>query len=198
MRVLSDREHPDLKARRRVRHLARRWLDRQTGLIVDTETTGLGKLDQVIELAVIDIRGRCHYAQRFRPTIEIHPAAARVHGISHDDLERCPLAADCATEVRSVLDSGPILSYHAAFDHKLMVQTFGADVVPGPWFCLMDMARRWTGVERHQKLEGGNHSALGDCWAALRLLHLIAGTGETDALDAAPGTDYVQVPGAEW
>lgn len=50
--------------------------------IVDTETTGLGPDDQIVELAVAGLNGGALINRRLRPAVAINPEAALIHGIS--------------------------------------------------------------------------------------------------------------------
>ena len=58
------------------------WVLSTPGIvIIDTETTGIGPCDEVIELAVLDTHGRVLLDTLVRPTCPIDPGAARVHGL---------------------------------------------------------------------------------------------------------------------
>ena len=50
-------------------------------LILDTETTGLGDEDEVIQLGIVDLEEWVLFNSLFRPTIEVSPGALAVHGI---------------------------------------------------------------------------------------------------------------------
>ena len=51
-------------------------------LILDTETTGLGNDDEVIQLSMIDNK-YLKYKKYFFPKVLIKPAAMKVHGIEY-------------------------------------------------------------------------------------------------------------------
>lgn len=51
---------------------------------LDTETTGLEKTDEIIEIAIVDSQGRVIFESFFRPTIHIPQAAINIHHISNE------------------------------------------------------------------------------------------------------------------
>lgn len=64
---------------------SRQWainLLERNSLFFDTQTTGLGTRDQVIEIAAIDKDGFVVLNTRIKPTVPIHPEAQCVHDIS--------------------------------------------------------------------------------------------------------------------
>lgn len=73
------------------------------GLILDSETTGLGSSAEIIELGVIDMAGRVIFNSRLRPVGGIDPGAARVHGITLGDLAAAPTLPDLHADLVGVL-----------------------------------------------------------------------------------------------
>lgn len=106
----------------RVRRIARGWLARRP-VYLDTETTGLGADDEVVELAIIDHDGTALVNARFRPLKPIPPQATRVHGISDSDVLRCPPWSRLAREVGRILHGRCVVIYNAEYDLRLMGQT---------------------------------------------------------------------------
>lgn len=157
-------------------------------LLLDTETTGLGGSDQVIEIAVIDMAGRALIDQRLRPSCPVSPGAALVHGITAADLVEAPTWPEMHEGFRDVLSGRAVLVYNAAFDRRLLMQTArvwgcGADWVKAlRTDCVMLAYSRFRLGGRWSKLTGGDHSALGDCRATLDLIKRMAGQdGQADA-----------------
>ncbi len=62
-------------------------LNRSDVLILDTETTGLGAQDEIVELAIIDTNGTVKFDNLIQPTIPIPEEASRIHGITDDILQ---------------------------------------------------------------------------------------------------------------
>ena len=75
--------HPNPDDRRQAAAWALQRLVRRDFVIVDTETTGLGADDQVIEVAVVDASGKVLVERLVRPTCPIHPRATAEIGRAH-------------------------------------------------------------------------------------------------------------------
>ena len=96
-------------------------------LLIDTETTGLSKTDEVIEISLslyeVNIENNstekiAFYTGRRCPSVQINPRAQKVHKISISDL----IGKDFDHEkVNSLLDNADILIAHnAAFDARML------------------------------------------------------------------------------
>lgn len=67
-----------------------RYLGISDFVILDTETTGMCREDEVIELAVLDMDGCVLYHGYFDPDTDMNPFAQRVHGIRKESLAGKP------------------------------------------------------------------------------------------------------------
>ncbi|GAB4214385.1 MAG: hypothetical protein OHK0012_12330 [Synechococcales cyanobacterium] len=162
--------------------LAQELLANPDALILDTETTDFN--GYIVEMAVIDMQGRTLFNQRFNPLANISPSAQRVHGISLEDLVEELSFSDRAEALAGLLRNKLICAYNASFDQKIVEnecrrlnQDWGLT-----WQCLMKPYAAWVGEwnwqrqdYRWQKLPSGDHSALGDCLAALTVVRRMAG-----------------------
>lgn len=154
---------------------------KSNALILDTETTGLGIKDQVIEIAVVDMAGNVLIDQRLRPSCPIREGAALVHGITAADLATAPTWPEMQETIGLLLTGRPILVYNGAFDKRLLIQTAEAWDCDSGWVrrlyvdCVMLAYSRFVMGGRWSKLTGGNHTALGDCVATLALIQRMAG-----------------------
>lgn len=141
------------------------FLNRDDVVILDTETTGF--TGEVIELAIINTRGRTLYNQRFLPSTQVEAAATDVHGITYDALRHEPPFATEHQTILSILEQATIhLIYNAPFDVGRLDFTcklYRLPPLPLKAQCLMKMRGG------RQKL-GGGHSALEDCLKALQVL----------------------------
>lgn len=162
----------------------------KTGAYVDTETTGLGRKDELIELAVVifrfDISARKpikvlqSYSGLREPLCPIGEAAQEVHGITAREVRGKRLDDK---RVISMLEKAEfVVSHNAAFDRRFMLKLYP---MAGnlPWRCSMnDIA--WAGkgfeskglgylLEAHQIKVGRAHRALEDVRGALRLLAIV-------------------------
>lgn len=165
-------------------------------LILDTKTTGLGKADEVIEIAVVNCIGKVIFESFVKPRrAEVSMQAYQVHRIGPAKLADAPgFAALWRTFAETVKDK-TIVAYNAPFDRRLLRQTCAAwaDELPMGahalealrinWSCLMQGCTAYNGGRRtslteacnRHSLEPGQPSAASDCRAALALLQTLAG-----------------------
>ena len=165
-------------------------------LIIDTETTGLGRADEIVEIAVVDVTGAKLLDSLVDPTVYIGAGAAAVHGISDEDLEDKPTIKDLMPRLRKVFDNRKVLSYNFEFDRRLIAQSISAYQLSWPsewnhWWeqpveqnCIMRLYARYID-SRWQTLEtaldqcgivvdGQSHRALTDAQSALAVLKYMA------------------------
>ena len=75
---------------------ARNVLANESAIIIDTETTGLGDSDQIVQIAIINTQGHEIYNTLIRPTVPIHPATQSIHKITTAAIASAPiLLGDC-------------------------------------------------------------------------------------------------------
>jgi DNA polymerase-3 subunit epsilon len=152
-------------------------------VIIDTETTGLD-YPYAVQIAVIDMNGRVLFDNLIKPPKPIEEGAIAVHGITEEMVSDAPSFPQVWDQLRPLL-AGRVIAYNVDFDHQVITNgQRQADpsiswYVPTPknWQCAMleysayfgewsDYHNNW----RWQRLQGGDHSALGDCQATLRLI----------------------------
>jgi len=148
-------------------------------VIIDTETTGLldYKRVEVIELAVISMRGRVLYHSRFRPRHKIPQATIEIHGITNEAVKDEQRFTDRHSEVHAALNGKIAVAYNAKFDNGVLSRTCLSNDLQTPdckWECAMHAYRAFLKAPRWVPLPGGKHTALDDCRATLRLLKLMA------------------------
>lgn len=177
-------DNPDYK--QRIPELAKRFIA-ENALIIDTETTGLGEDDEIVEIAIVDAAETLEFSALIKPSKPIPEGAAAVHGITDAMVERAPVAAALWPVVAGVLGHRITLAYNSEFDARMMEQTFGVKAYR-EWDCLMNMWMFFHGLRRWQRLENvchnigaqvGGHRALGDAKAAREVLRWLA-RQETD------------------
>lgn len=148
-------------------------------VILDTETTGLST-PQAVEICVIDLSGKTLFNSRLKPFIPIELEATRVHGITNHDVSHCLRFYDVYSEFQFVTRNKILLIYNAAFDLKVLKNTYSSNSLLIPKFkseCVMlaysEFVGEWNDYFKNykwQKLPSGDHSALGDCLATLSVL----------------------------
>jgi len=161
-------------------------------VILDTETTGLGINDEVIELGIIDMSGQVLYGGMFNPTVPISPGAQNIHGISIKDVEGAVRFRDEWFNIARILHGRKVLIYNATFDVRMLNQTarkFGfPDLIEKDnAFCVMRGYAKYhgklnskTGKPQWIKLENAlryegiptfqTHRATDDCLMTLALI----------------------------
>jgi DNA polymerase-3 subunit epsilon len=165
---------------------ARKVLTNKYYVILDTETTGLGSTDEIIELCIINTEANVLFNERIKPTRRkrIAREATDIHGIKMSDLRHCPTFSQLQHKLSEVLKGKKVVSYNADYDKKLYKQTYqiaGGYLPNKDWECAMLQYAKFVGEwnpkyneYKWQKLKGGDHSALGDCLATLTLLQKMA------------------------
>jgi DNA polymerase-3 subunit epsilon len=160
-------------------------LYRSNAVIIDTETTGFAKYDEVIDFAAIYFNpnaGTVLADYKFYPKKQISPFATKKHGYTAFILKSLG-AVDFfkhATEINSILINNRPMAYNAAFDMRLLKQTFQQRdlfMCEKPWHCAMKFYEYV--YKEKSKLEAacikfnitaGQHTALSDCIATRDLL----------------------------
>jgi DNA polymerase-3 subunit epsilon len=162
--------------------------DKSRYVILDTETTGLGKTDEIVQLAVIDLDGNVLFNENIKPTKRkrMSQEAVAIHGLTIKTLSQCPTFAELAEPLERAIGGKTVIAYNALFDGRMYAQTLklaGGFLHRGDWADIMDEYAKYVGEwddyhqdYRWQRLPGGTHSALGDCRATLELLRMMAAT----------------------
>ena len=120
--------------------------------VLDTETTGVGPYDQVIEVAVLDDEGRVLLDSLARPERPISAKAAAVHGINDEAVAQAPTWPQVWHRLAPLITEKPTLAWNAAFDIRLLRQTCDRHQLPfqGQSFaCLKQIFQK-----RHPLLRG--------------------------------------------
>jgi DNA polymerase-3 subunit epsilon len=169
---------------------ARSILDKKHQYVVlDTETSGLDKNDVVLQIAIIDLDGNGLLNSLIKPTKRkrISPDATAVHGIRMSDLVNAPVFAGLVPQIEEIISAKTVLIYNAEFDKRLINQTCEQDKCRRVMMkaeCVMIPYSRYIGKWSdyhssyvYQRLPGGDHTAMGDCYATLEVIKKMARTG---------------------
>lgn len=163
-------------------------------IYLDTETTGLGKDAEVIELAVVDHEGKVLIDQLFRPADKIPLEASKIHHITDEMVAKKPVWGIYWPTIRGIFFGKTICMYNADFDTRIILQSnqrYGIRREPLTNFCVMklyaqfraewDQQRnqyRWFRLEQagmDAKIPIPNsHRAIDDTLLTRALLHWIA------------------------
>ena len=165
-------------------------------IFLDTETTGIGLYDLVVEVGIVDLDGNVLYNNLINPGRPIPKDSSKVHGITDDMVSDAPSLITALSEIEDILHDRAIGMYNAEFDYRLMKQS--VEHAGLPWsiqrnqaFCVMNMFAAWYGEWnrrannfRSQKLEfagkfcgidlPNNHHAIDDAKLTAALLKYLA------------------------
>ncbi len=139
-----------------VSELARQLLAREA-LFLDTETTGLGSTDEIVEIAVLDSDGTPLLDTLIKPTVSISIAASTIHGISESDLSNAPSFADMLPRLLDITHNRIIVTYNAEYDIRMLEQSAKAHNMKVELnedvYCAMHMCAEFFGEWNHYRGE---------------------------------------------
>ncbi|MBB5349577.1 3'-5' exonuclease [Desulfoprunum benzoelyticum] len=164
-------------------------------LFLDTETTGLNENAEIVELAVVNVRGEVLVDTLIKPVNPIPEEVSLLHGITNEMVDDAPCWRDVYLEVVPFLTGRLILSYNAAFDSRIIDQSCRLYRLPPPsadWRCVMQMYKDHTHNHKFVKLSSAAadcqvtvpnqiHRALADTLLCLGIVRYI-GTGTAQTL----------------
>jgi DNA polymerase-3 subunit epsilon len=159
---------------------------------LDTETTGLGPADEIVDLAVVGAGGEILLDTLVRPSRPIPPGATAVHGLLDADVAVAPPWELVYPALVEVLTDRVVVVYNAEFDRRLVGQCCARVRLAEPradWQCAMRLYAefhgepgrgggfRWHPLARAAATFGvrpGGHRALGDAQTCRLVVHGIA------------------------
>lgn len=97
---------------------------------IDTETTGLDKNDEIVEISIIDHDGSILLTSLIKPSQSIPLEAQKIHGISNEMVAASPAWPILWQRIRNVLYGRTIAAYNAPFDMRMMQQSHARYRVP--------------------------------------------------------------------
>jgi DNA polymerase III epsilon subunit-like protein len=166
---------------------ARSLLDSGGFCVLDSETTGLAPPVQFVEIAIVDASAKALFEGTVRPVCRVEPGATRIHGHTARSLAGAPPFWEVYPDLLEALWGKRVVVYNAPYDRRVWdaaVKGLGArGALAGglpPWECAMRRYAAYVGEPskrggyRSHKLTGGDHSALGDALATLRLIEQMA------------------------
>ncbi len=103
--------------------LFQRWLSDDC-VVVDTETTGLGNDDEIVEISIVTASGRVLLDTLVKPQKPIPEDAANIHGITNEIVATAPTWADIHYAVTEAMTGKTVVMWNSAFDARLIKQTF--------------------------------------------------------------------------
>lgn len=155
-------------------------------VILDTETTGLGK-SEIIEISIVDHQKQPILNTLVKPLKSITTEAIAIHGITNEMVANAPSFPDIYPDLVSAIAGKQVLIYNDGFDVKVInhcCKLHNLQKLKINSACLMLLYARfygeysdYLGGYKWQPLDGG-HRALSDCLAAFKLLEKMANSAE--------------------
>ena len=92
-------------------------------LYLDTETTGISKSDEIVEISIIEHDGTELFTKLVKPSQPIPREAERIHGISNTRVASAQAWPILWPQIRPILYGRVIAAYNAPFDLRMMEQS---------------------------------------------------------------------------
>lgn len=119
-------------------------------LYIDTETTGLDKQDEIVEISILDYDGSIVLQSYVKPVNSLTAAATKIHGITNAMVAEAPAWPILWPRVRSILYGRTIAAYNAPFDLRMMQQSHARYKLPWretfEWVDVMILYSNYCGV----------------------------------------------------
>jgi DNA polymerase-3 subunit epsilon len=177
---------------------AKKWL-KSNCLILDTETTGLGKEAEIIEICIIDCTGKVLLNTLVKPRNPIPAEATAIHGITNEMVAAAPTWRDIHWQFMALTHTKTLVIYNIDFDVRLILQTAAINNCGFSSYelnaeCAMHNYAEYYGQwdEKRNKfkwqklvnaaeqqgvvIEGTAHRAYSDCKTTLGVIRAMAGT----------------------
>jgi DNA polymerase III subunit epsilon len=139
-----------------------RQLVEQRPVFLDTETTGLDRSAEIVEISIVDIDGKVLYESFVRPSVPIPVAVTRIHHITDKMVEKSPTWPAVWPVIRIHLATRLIGIYNQEYDLRLMQQSHGRYRLP--WkenlktACIMKLYAQFKGDWDPMRRSYRNHS----------------------------------------
>ena len=145
--------------------------------VIDCETTGLGKHDRIVEIAVVVLDPNAwettdEFDTLINPERDVGPVG--VHGITATMVEAAPVFSEVAFALSRRLHGSILVAHNLAFDARMLRQEFerlGIDCDLGAGLCTLRATREKliAACQRHSIRLDSQHRALADARATAKL-----------------------------
>jgi DNA polymerase-3 subunit epsilon len=182
--------HRNPKDRNEVIIWARNLMERKDWLILDTETTGLGPSDEIIQIGIIDPFGNVVFNSLLNPVKRRMSQEAKAkHGIELSSLRNAPTFVDIYPKLRELLHGKLVVAYNIQYENRILTQTCAKHASDDSTLgrirltiqCAMTAYSAFIGEwnpkyqdYKWQKLPGTTHDAIEDCLATLKVIKEMA------------------------
>lgn len=186
---------PDSPIRQQIARFIRQKIS-EGPVYLDTETTGLNRDAEIVEIAIVDSHAEILLQTFVKPSRPIPADASAIHGITDEMVQGAPSWPVLWQSLRGMLNGRPIGLYNAAYDLRLMQQSM--EIYRLPWretFNAIDVMKvysdyrgEWDAYRRGKKIfkleEAGKffriplpnaHRAAADSLLTRAVFHCMAG-----------------------
>jgi len=144
--------------------------------IIDTETTGFGKNDRIVEVAVV-LMDETEIINEWETLVnpERDISNSDIHGITPDLVSMAPSFAEIADSLASLINDRIIVAHNISFDERMLSQEFSRtnlNIDFGKGFCTLNATgmKLQVACENFQIKTENQHRALSDARATAILL----------------------------
>ena len=104
--------------REKITELKKFMAGEESGVVIDTETTGLDpEKDEILQVSIIDKNGRELFNSYFKPSATSWEEAERVNGISPEMVASCPTISEKMEEINAIMQHAKeVIGYNTQFD----------------------------------------------------------------------------------
>jgi len=127
-------------------------IDRGKWVVLDTETTGLEKPAEIVDIAILAADGSALLNTLVCPKWPIPPAAINVHGITNEMVADAPCWVEVQPAVVELIRGLDVITYNAVFDRKMFHCSDEARMMPqtdykafSTWWCAMEWYAEFWG-----------------------------------------------------
>ena len=137
-------------ARKEAIQLAQQWISKNP-VYIDTETTGIGQNDGIVEISVIDHDGSVLVDSLVKPVGKISAGARAVHGITDEMIMDAPRWDAVWVQVEAAISNQAVGIYNADFDLRMLRQSHQknwlrwSDPKDVEFFCIMKLYAQFYG-----------------------------------------------------
>lgn len=156
--------------------------------VVDVETTGLGRTDRVVEVAVVVLDASTgdtidEFDSLVNPMRDVGPV--HVHGVTASMVSAAPTFDEVAAALGERITGSVLVAHNLSFDARMLSQEYGrlsANLVVGRGICTLRLSgqRLNLACEDHGIVLGQHHRALADARATAELLRRLMNDPDLD------------------
>jgi DNA polymerase III epsilon subunit-like protein len=138
-------------ARKEAIQIAQQWISKKP-VYIDTETTGTGQNDSIIEISVIDHDGHTLVDSLVKAVGKISPGARAIHGITDEMVKSAPRWETVWKDVEIAITNRVVGIYNADFDLRMMRQSHQRNWLRWSepqgveFFCIMRLYAQYYGA----------------------------------------------------